>query len=192
MDADQCPADLVDRNFHAPSANRLWLADITYVPTRAGWVYTAFVMDACTREIVGWQVTNHLRESLARDALAMALAARYRAGEGVSGLVHHSDRGAQYRALRYGETLADSEVVSSVGSRGDSYDNAMAEALNSVYKGELIDRHDWEGLVEVMAATSSWVGWYNSRRLHSGIGYRPPHEARAQLITAEQSPLLAA
>lgn len=89
--ADQCPADLVDRDFHAPAANRLWVADITYISTRAGWVYTAFVMDACTREIVGWQVTNHLRESLARDALAMALAARFRAGEDVSGLVHHSD-----------------------------------------------------------------------------------------------------
>ena len=127
--AEECPDDLVEREFAAPAPNCLWVADITYVPTTAGWVYTTFILDVFHREIVGWQVTNHMRESLARDALTMALAAKYRAGEDVSGLVHHSDRGVQFRSIRYGETLAESEVVASVGSRGDSYDNAMAEAL---------------------------------------------------------------
>ncbi|MCO1340324.1 transposase, partial [Kocuria polaris] len=176
----ECPEDLVEREFTAAGPNRLWVADITYVPTRLGWVYTTFILDVFHREIVGWQVTNHMRESLARDALTMALAAKYRAGEDVSGLVHHSDRGVQFRSIRYGETLAESEVVASVGSRGDSYDNAMAEALNSVYKAELIDRHDWSGLIEVMAETSKWVAWYNQTRLHSSIGYRPPLEAHSE------------
>lgn len=179
-DADQCPEDLVDRQFSAPAPNRLWVADITYVPTGAGWVYTAFILDVFHRQIVGWQVSNHMRESLARDALTMALAAKHRAGEDVSGLVHHSDRGVQFRSIRYGETLAESEAVASVGSKGDSYDNAMAEALNSVYKAELIDRRVWSGLIEVMAETSKWVSWYNQARLHSGIGYRPPVEAHTQ------------
>ncbi len=155
------------------------MADITYVPTRAGWVYTTFILDVFNRQIVGWQVTNHLRESLARDALTMALAAKYRAGEDVSGLVHHSDRGVQFRSIRYGQTLAESQIIASVGSRGDSYDNAMAEALNSVYKAELIDRHVWSGLIQVIAETSQWVAWYNQRRLHSAIDYRPPNEVWA-------------
>ncbi|WP_222064901.1 integrase core domain-containing protein, partial [Brevibacterium casei] len=109
-------------------------------------------------------------------------AAKYRAGEDVSGLVHHSDRGVQFRSIRYGETLAESEVVASVGSRGDSYDNAMAEALNSVYKAELIDRKGWSGLIEVMAETSKWVAWYNQSRLHSAINYRPPVEVHSEWI----------
>ncbi|MEL7583700.1 IS3 family transposase [Brevibacterium casei] len=130
--AEECPDDLVEREFTAPGPKRVWVADITYVPTQAGWVYTTFILDVFHREIVGWQVTNHMRESLARDALTMALAAKYRVGEDVSGLVHHSDRGVQFRSIRYGEALAESEIVASVGSRGDSFDNAMAEALNSV------------------------------------------------------------
>ncbi|WP_290221175.1 IS3 family transposase [Corynebacterium atrinae] len=180
-DAADCPTDLVDRVFGVLAPNQLWVADITYIPTALGWVYTAFVLDVYSRQIVGWQVTNHLRQSLATDAVTMALAARRRAGESVAGLVHHSDRGVQYRAVHYTDTLADSEVVASVGSRGDSYDNAMAEALNSVYKAELIDRHHWDGLIDVMAATAQWVGWYNSARLHSQIGYRTPDEAHSQL-----------
>ena len=178
--AEECPEDLVEREFTAEGPNCLWVADITYIPTQAGWVYTTFILDVFHREIVGWQVTNHMRESLARDALTMALAAKFRAGEDVSGLVHHSDRGVQFRSIRYGETLAESEIVASVGSRGDSYDNAMAEALNSVYKAELIDRREWSGLIEVMAATSKWIGWYNRQRLHSAIGYRPPFEVQAE------------
>lgn len=181
--AEECPDDLVDRDFTADAPNRLWLADITYIPTAAGWVYAAFILDAFSREVVGWQVTNHLRESLATDALNMALAARYRAGEDVTGLVHHSDRGVQYRAIRYGQALAESAVVASVGSKGDSFDNAMAEALNSNYKGELIDRRSWSGLIEVMAETSKWVGWYNHTRLHSAIDYRPPREVHNEAVT---------
>ena len=180
--AEKCPEDLVEREFKAPAPNCLWVADITYVPRSAGWVYTTFILDVFHREIVGWQVTNHMRESLARDALTMALAAKYRAGEDVSGLVHHSDRGVQFRSIRYGETLAESEIVASVGSRGDSYDNAMAEALNSVYKAELIDRKSWSGLIEVMAETSRWVAWYNQTRLHSAIDYRPPFEVHPERI----------
>ncbi|WP_019194931.1 DDE-type integrase/transposase/recombinase [Corynebacterium timonense] len=117
---DNCPVDLVERDFCVDAPNRLWVADITYIPTRAGWVYASFVLDAYTREIVGWQITNHMRTSLAKDALDMALSARLRAGEDVSGLIHHSDRGVQYRSVVYGETLAQSQVIASVGSRGDS------------------------------------------------------------------------
>jgi len=145
-------------------------------------VYAAFILDVFSREIVGWQVTNHLRESLATDALNMALSARYRAGEDVTGLIHHSDRGVQYRAIRYGETLGESQAVASVGSKGDSFDNAMAEALNSNYKGELIDRKSWSGLIDVMAATAEWVEWYNDSRLHSSLGYRPPREVHNQAL----------
>ncbi len=181
-DADDCPVDLVDRDFDVEFPNMLWVADITYIPTRAGWVYAAFVLDAATREIVGWQVTNHLRASLARDALDMALSARLRAGQDVSGLIHHSDRGVQYRSVSYGQSLADSKVVASVGSKGDSYDNAMAEALNSVFKAELIDRRTWPALADVIVETSKWVGWYNTRRLHSAVGYVSPVQAHRQLI----------
>lgn len=180
--AEECPKDLVNRDFTAEAPNCLWVADITYIPTAAGWVYAAFILDVFSREITGWQVTNHLRESLATDALNMALSARYRAGEDVTGLVHHSDRGVQYRAIRYGETLGESEVVASVGSKGDSFDNAMAEALNSNFKGELIDRQSWTGLIEVMAATAQWVGWYNQTRLHSSLGYRPPRDVHNEAL----------
>nr|WP_231939181.1 IS3 family transposase [Brevibacterium sandarakinum] len=190
--AEECPDDLVEREFEADGPNCLWVADITYVPTRSGWVYTTFILDVFHREIVGWQVTNHMRESLARDALTMALAAKFRAGEDVSGLVHHSDRGVQFRSIRYGETLAESEVVASVGSRGDSYDNAMAEALNSVYKAELIDRREWSGLIEVMAETSKWVSWYNQDRLHSAIAYRPPVEVHSEWINQSDTESVAA
>ncbi len=179
-DAEQCPVDLVDRDFYVTAPNVLWVADITYIPTRAGWVYAAFVLDAYSREIVGWQVTNHMRASLARDALGMALSARLRAGEDVSGLIHHSDRGVQYRSITYGEALAESKVVASVGSRGDSYDNAMAEALNSVFKAELIDRRTWPALTDVIVETSKWIGWYNNRRLHSALGHRPPREVHQE------------
>lgn len=178
--AEACPLDLVERQFHQQGPNKLWVADITYVPTKMGWVYTAFVLDAYTREIVGWKVANHLKADLAVDALRMGLALRLRAGEDTRGLVHHSDRGVQYRAIKYGQALADSQVIASVGSRGDSYDNAMAEALNSLYKAELIDRCLWEGLMDVIKATSAWVGWYNNQRIHSQLGYRTPMETRRE------------
>ena len=181
-DADDCPDDLVDRDFQVSAPNMLWVADITYIPTSQGWVYAALVMDAYSREIVGWQITNHMRASLARDALDMALSARLRAGEDVSGLIHHSDRGVQYRSVVYGEALAESAVVASVGSRGDSYDNAMAEALNSLFKAELIDRRSWPSLTDVLVESSKWIGWYNNRRLHSSVGYRPLREAHQEWI----------
>ena len=124
-----------------------------------------------------------MRASLAVDALTMAVAARIRAGDSVAGLVLHSDRGVQYRSVVYGRALADSQVIASVGSRGDSYDNAMAEALNSVFKAELIDRQRWTCLSEVVAATSSWVGWYNTQRLHSELGYITSQEAYDRWLT---------
>ncbi|ALD65340.1 hypothetical protein AFL94_17035 [Arthrobacter sp. LS16] len=182
MDPADALKDLVKRQFTAQGPNGLWVADITYIPTQAGWVYAAFVLDAATREIVGWQVTNHMKESLATDALTMALAARYRAGDDTTGLIHHSDRGVQYRSIKYGETLGEAKAFASVGAKGDSYDNAMAEALNSVFKAELIDRKSWSGLIEVMAETSAWVGWYNTQRLHSSLGYTTPREAHQAYV----------
>ena len=132
---EQCPADLVKRHFSAFRPNELWVADITYVRTFSGWVYVAFVTDVFSRRIVGWQTSTSLYTDLALDALKMAVWQRKRTGGAdLSGLVHHSDRGVQYRSIRYGQALADCEAVASVGSKGDSYDNALAEALNSLYK----------------------------------------------------------
>jgi putative transposase len=167
------PADLLERQFDAPAPNRRWVADITYVLTFAGWVYTAFVMDLFARRILGWQVADNLRSDLALDALEMAVWARRH--ETIDGLIHHSDRGVQYTAIRYPERLAEAKVVRSVGSKGDSYDNAAAESLNSLYKRELIDpRKDWQGVDDVMIATADWVQWYNEVRLHSYSGDMPP------------------
>jgi putative transposase len=169
------PADLLERCFDAAAPNRRWVADITYVLTLAGWVYTAFVMDLFARRILGWQVADHLRSDLALDALEMAIWVRR--NESIDGLVHHSDRGVQYTSIRYTERLAEANAVRSVGSKGDSYDNAAAESLNSLYKRELIDFHGrWEGVDDVMAATMDWVHWYNEDRLHSYCGDIPPKE----------------
>jgi putative transposase len=173
------PADLVDRDFTAPAPNRLWVADLTYVPTWAGFCYTAFIIDAYSRTIVGWRVTTTLRASLALDALEMAIWARQ--DTGLDGLVHHSDRGVQYLSVRYTQRLADQGAVASVGSRGDSYDNALAEAVNSLYKAELIGpRGPWRTADQVELATLAWVGWWNQRRLHGALDHIPPaeHEAR--------------
>jgi putative transposase len=167
------PSDLLDRCFDAPAPNRRWVADITYVLTLAGWVYTAFVMDLFARRILGWQVADNLRSDLALDALEMAIWARR--SESVNGLVHHSDRGVQYTAIRYTQRLAEAKAVRSVGSKGDSYDNAAAESLNSLYKRELIDfRGGWQGTDDVMVGTADWVHWYNEVRLHSYCGDIPP------------------
>lgn len=169
------PADLVDREFAAPAPNRLWVADLTYVKTHAGWVYVAFIIDVYSRFIVGWQASRSLRTDLALDALEMAMWARR--GHDLRGLVHHSDRGVQYLAIRYTERLAEAGVVGSVGSRGDSYDNALAESLNGLYKTELIRRRGpWRGLDDVEFATLEWVDWFNHRRLHGEIGMAPPAE----------------
>ncbi|MEF9412470.1 DDE-type integrase/transposase/recombinase, partial [Rhodococcus sp. IITD102] len=130
--------DLVERDFTATAPNQFWVADLTYVRTQSGWVYVAFVLDVFSRTIVGWQTSTRMYNDLALDALKMGLWARRRAGQDVTGLVRHSDRGVQYRALRYAQTLDQAAAVASVGSKGDSYDNAMAEVLNSLYKAELI------------------------------------------------------
>lgn len=180
---EQCPADLVDRHFEAFAPNRLWVADITYVHTFTGWVYVAFVTDVFNREIVGWQVSRSLHTELALDALQMGIYRRRRDGHDLSGLVHHSDRGVQYRAIRYGEALAEQDAVASVGSKGDSYDNALAEALNSLYKAELIrNRGPWEGIDDVEVATAEWVHWFNTFRPHGSLGGATPEAFRADYL----------
>jgi putative transposase len=172
------PADLVERDFSAPAPNRLWVADLTYVATWAGFVYVAFIIDAFSRMIVGWRVATSLRAELALDALEMAVWARQDAG--LDGLVHHSDRGVQYLSIRYTQRLAAEGAVASVGSRGDSFDNALAEAVNGLYKAELIGRQGpWRGAEQVELATLSWVQWWNQRRLHGAIGDIPPAEHEA-------------
>jgi putative transposase len=177
--AGERPADLVERDFSAPAPNRLWVADLTYVATWAGFCYAAFIIDAYSRAIVGWRVATTLRASLALDALEMAIWARQDAG--LDGLIHHSDRGGQYLSVRYTQRLADQGAVASVGSRGDSYDNALAEAVNSLYKAELIGpRGPWRTAEQVELATLAWVQWWNQRRLHGALDHIPPaeHEAR--------------
>ena len=164
------PADLVEREFTAPAPNRLWVADLTYVKTHAGWVYVAFIIDVCSRFVVGWQASTSLRSDLAIDALEMAVWNRQRDGADLTGLVHHSDRGVQYLSIRYSERLAENHIVASVGSKGDSYDNALAESFNGLYKWELIHRQGpWRGLDDVEFATLTYVDWFNHRRLHGGI-----------------------
>jgi putative transposase len=178
----QRPADLVDRTFIATAPNQLWVADLTYVRTHSGWTYVAFVLDVFSRMIVGWQVSTSLRTDLALDALDMGLWSRRRVGQDVTGLIHHSDRGVQYRAIRYTERLAEAEAVASVGSKGDSYDNAMAEALNSLFKAECIrnpvmrPKGGWKSVADVEIAVAEYVDWFNHRRLHGEIGLIPPAE----------------
>jgi putative transposase len=162
------PADLVERRFTAPAPNRLWVADLTYVPTWSGFVYVAFVMDVYSRQIVGWRLSTSLRTDLALDALEQGLWQRARDERDVTGLVHHSDRGVQYLAIRYTDRLATAGAVASVGSTGDSYDNAAAESLNGLYKTELIRRRGpWRSADDVELATLDWVDWYNHHRIHS-------------------------
>jgi putative transposase len=184
------PLDLVARQFRAPAPNRLWVADLTYVKTHSGWVYVAFVVDVCSRFVVGWQASRSLRTDLALDALEMALWARRT--EELTGLIHHSDRGVQYLAIRYTERLAEVGVVPSVGSRGDSYDNALAESFNGLYKAELI-RHagPWRGLDDVEYATLEYVDWFNHRRLHGALGMITPAEFEATFVHQPATPLLA-
>jgi transposase InsO family protein len=168
------PADLVERDFRASRPNQLWVADITYVATWNGFVYVAFVTDVFSRRIVGWRVSRSLRSDLALDALEMALWAR---GRNAEGLVHHSDRGSQYLSIRYSERLAEAGAVASVGSRGDSYDNALAETINGLYKTEVIRRRGpWKNIDDVEFATLEWVDWFNNRRLLEPIGDIPPAE----------------
>lgn len=175
---DTRPADLVERNFTAATPNRLWVADLTYVTTWTGFVYVAFVTDVFSRFIVGWRVSNSLHSDLALDALEMAIWRRQR--QDLTGLVHHSDRGVQYLSIRYTERLAEAGAMPSVGSRGDSYDNALAESVNGLYKAELIHRQTWRSLEHVELATAEWVDWWNQRRLHSAINDLSPAEYEAR------------
>jgi len=167
------PPDLVKRQFTATRPNQLWVADITFVATWAGFVYVAFVVDVFARRIVGWRVANTMRTDLVLDALEQALWSR----TGTQGLVHHSDRGSQYLSIRYTERLAEAGVESSVGSVGDSYDNALAETINGLYKTEVIRRRGpWRHIDDVEYATLEWVDWFNNRRLLEPIGNVPPAE----------------
>jgi putative transposase len=174
------PVDLVDRDFTATRPNELWVADLTYVRTAAGWVYAAFVLDVYSRMIVGWQVATSLYTDLALDALQMATWRRHATGADLTGLIHHSDRGVQYRAIRYTQRLSEAGAVASVGSKGDSYDNAMAEAFNSLYKAELVrNKGPWRGLDDLEIATVEYIDWYNNRRLHGELRHIPPAEYEA-------------
>jgi len=173
--AQQRPLDLVNREFTATRPNQLWVADITFVATWSGFVYVAFIIDVFARYIVGWQVSRSLQTDLVLDALEQALWSRQRMDS--EDLVHHSDRGGQYLSIRYSERLEEAEILPSVGSVGDSYDNAMAETVNGLYKTEVIrHRGPWKQLEDVEYATLEWVDWFNHRRLLEPIGYVSPAE----------------
>ena len=175
-DESQRPRDLVERDFRAPAPNQLWVTDITYVELAGGgFCYTAFVTDVFSRALVGWQVLDTLKTELALDALEMALWARK--DRLSTALVHHGDRGVQYTSIRYGQRLADAGIERSVGRKGDSYDNALAESVNALYKKEVIvPEGPWNDAAQVTLATSRWVFWYNRERLHSWCGDVPPME----------------
>lgn len=189
--AAPCPLDHVNRVFHAPAPNRLWLSDFTYVSTWSGFVYVAFVIDAYARRIVGWRVSRTAHASFVLDALEQALHERRPAHRG--GLVHHSDRGAQYVSIRYTERLAEAGIEPSVGSVGDSYDNALAETINGLYKAEVIHRRGpWRSFEAVEFATLIWVDWFNNRRLLEPIGNIPPAEAEERYYAMLDVQMLAA
>ena len=175
------PRDLVQRDFTAPGPNRLWVADFTYVSTWRGFVYVAFVIDVFSRRIVGWRTSTSLRSDLALDALEQALHDREVDGP----LICHNDRGVQYLSIRYTERLAQAGIEASVGSRGDSYDNALAETIIGLFKTEVIYQDcPWRGLEHVEYATIEWVSWYNTQRLMEPLGYLPPAEYEAQYHTS--------
>ena len=167
------PPDLVKRDFTATAPNELWLADITYCSTWDGWLYVAFILDVYARVIVGWQIAGHMRTDLVLDALEMATWRR----DLIDGCVHHSDAGSQYTSIRYTDRLATAGLAASIGTVGDSYDNAMAEALNGTFKAELVTLHGpWRSRRQLEIAIIEWIDWYNHRRLHSEIGDTPPAE----------------
>lgn len=167
------PADLVKRDFTADGPDRLWVSDFTYVWTLVGFVYTAFVIDVFSRRIVGWRVTRSARSEMVLDALEQALCAR----DGNERLVHHSDRGVQYLSIRYSQRLEEASIAASVGSRGDSYDNALAETIIGLYKTEVIHHlGPWDSLMAVEIATLEWVHWFNNERLLEPLGDIPPAE----------------
>jgi len=173
-----CPLDRVNRQFKADRPNQLWVSDFTYVSTWQGWLYVAFVIDVFARSIVGWRVSSSMHTDFVLDALEQALYARQ--PERDRSLIHHSDRGSQYVSIRYSERLAEAGIEPSVGSKGDSYDNALAETVNGLYKAELIHRRaPWKTKEAVELATLEWVAWFNYHRLLEPIGYIPPAEAEA-------------
>jgi transposase InsO family protein len=174
--AAPCPLDHVNRQFHAPRPNALWVSDFTYVSTWTGFVYVAFVIDVYARRIVGWRASRTAHASFVLDALEQALHDRRPTHRG--GLVHHSDRGSQYLSIKYTERLSEAGIEPSVGSVGDSYDNALAETINGLYKAEVIQRRGpWRTMEAVEFATLEWVDWFNNRRLLEPIGNIPPAEA---------------
>ena len=182
------PQDLVNREFQADQPNQLWVADITFVATWAGFVYVAFVVDVFSRRIVGWRVSNSLRSDLALDALEQALHARPQLEQ----LIHHSDRGSQYLSIRYTERLAEAGIERSVGSVGDSYDNALAETINGLFKTEVIHRRGpWRNADQVEYATLEWVDWFNNRRLLEPLGYVPPVEFEQAFFSSQSTPAMA-
>ena len=173
-----CPRDRVNRQFRAERPDQLWVSDFTYVSTWQGWLYVAFVIDVFARRIVGWRVSTSMRTDFVLDALEQALYARQPLRG--SALIHHSDRGSQYVSIRYTQRLAEAGIEPSVGSKGDSYDNALAETINGLYKAELIHRRaPWKTREAVELATLEWVAWFNHQRLLEPIGYIPPAEAEA-------------
>ena len=181
------PADLVSRNFSAERPNVLWVSDLTYVATWSGVAYVCFIVDAFSRMIVGWRVASHMRTDIVLDALEMA---RWSRGAYLEGLVAHSDAGSQFTAIRYGERLADLGATPSIGSVGDSYDNALAETVNGLYKTELIrgpGQGPWRSVEDVELATLGWVHWHNTERLHSYLGDVPPAEFEAAFYAAQQT-----
>jgi len=182
------PPDLVKRSFTASRPNELWVVDFTYVPTWAGMAFTAFVNDVYSRRIVGWRTASSMPTELPLDALEMALWTRARTGDVVDGLVHHSDAGSQYTSIRYSDRLADAGAVASIGTVGDSYDNAMAESVIGLYKTECV-RHEgpWRTVDELELATLSWVHWFNETRLHSALGWMPPADYERAWTEANSS-----
>jgi transposase InsO family protein len=189
--AAPCPLDHVNRQFKAPRPNALWVSDFTYVATWSGFAYVAFIIDAYARRIVGWRVSRTAQTGFVLDALEQALHERRPLHRG--GLVHHSDRGSQYVSIHYTERLAQAGIEPSVGSVGDSYDNALAESINGLYKAEVIHRRGpWRSLEAVEFATLEWVDWFNHRRLLEPIGNIPPAEAEALYYAAQENLLLAA
>jgi putative transposase len=182
-DRDIRPLDLVHRNFIADHPNQLWVADFTYVATWKGFVYVAFVIDVFSRMLVGWRAATSMSTELTLDALEQALWARKIKGK----LIHHSDRGSQYVAIRYTERLLEAGVEASVGSVGDAYDNALAETINGLFKAELIRRRGpWKGIEDVEYATLEWVHWFNTKRLLEPIGYVSPSEFEMQYYSSHQ------
>lgn len=189
--AAPCPLDHVNRQFHAPRPNVLWVSDFTYVATWSGFVYVAFIIDAYARRIVGWRVSRSAHTGFVLDALEQALHDRRPVHRG--GLVHHSDRGSQYVSIKYTERLAEAGIEPSVGSVGDSYDNALAETINGLYKAEVIHRRGpWRSFEAVEFATLEWVDWFNNRRLLQPIGNMPPAEAEERYYAMLEQPAMAA